>query len=833
MPAFCSRCCCLLVAGLLYCGTATAQPTIDVVHAFPSVGALRPVGPLVRAANGTLYGASALGGAYNLGTVFALTTAGDVTVLHEFDGADGAGPAALILGHDSSLYGTTGGGGVGYDPESSDPSTGFGLVFRLAMDGTFTVLHKFTQADVAAHPGSLNQASDGVFYGFVGSPDSNVYVFRMQADGTVDILGMLPRGFPPTGPFLEVDGNFYVMTNSTQGYGFVCGRILKMTPAGEFTAVHTWFNNPSQVCLDHAMDRLIKGPGGYIYGATDRQLFVFTGTLTNFYSLPQHGDGDGFEGVVQGDDAGFYALSRYALYRVDGDGVNPIHTFAGFDGSLTVAPDGSLFGTTFRGGAFGLGQVFGLTAAGTVTMLRDMDPGTEGNRPVAPVMQAADGSLYGVTKSGGPHDGGTAFRSSTAGDVEVLHAFDEYSHPVTPLIQANTGDFYGTTFYSAFRVTPGGGFTSFGLTLPFLQQSGPGVTDGTTAASLVQAQDGQLYGTTLHTSASYLEPPNGTVFKMTLDGIFAVQHSFTNAEGAKPAGELLRGSDGYLYGTTRSLGGFGLGTVFKTTLDGAMTTLYSFSGGMDGASPIAPLMQAQNGSFFGTTPVGGGFGSVFAIAPAGGYSQLHRFGGGSGGAEPTGKLVQANDGNLYGTTRAGGVFDQGTVFRITPAGGFAVVHSFNGADGGHPHAGLILGADGHLYGTTEVGGPTSNGGVIYRVTLPPCTDTVMPSYNSGTLNLAFSLGSSTAATFSTWLVHASGVFSLWSASVPAISPIVSFNLPFAGFPHIGNVGFLTVLSAPTWSGACYDWQVVDTGGAGASASALEEQARRSGLIPST
>jgi len=514
----------------------------------------------------------------------------------------------------------------------------------------------------------------------------------------------------------------------------------------------------------------------------------------------------------------------------------PFHTFADVDDRfITVAPDGNLFGTASRGGASGFGQLFGLTAAGTVTMLRDLDAGTEGNRPVVPVMQAADGNLYGVTKSGGLFNGGTTFRYSTAAGVQVLHAFDEgipTSGPVTPLIQATTGDFYGTTLESAFKLTQGGDFTSFRLRIFLNHETPPSVIDTTTAGSLVQAEDGQLYGTTVDGSGYESGPGDGTVFKLTLDGIFGVQHSFTDAEGARPAGELLRGSDGFLYGTTRSRGAFDLGTVFKTTLDGVMTPLYSFAGGTDGASPLAPLVQAQNGNLYGTTPFGAGFGSVFAVAPAGGYSQLHAFTGGAGGAQPTGKLVQASDGNLYGTTRSGGPFDKGTVFRITPAGGFLVVHSFSGADGAYPLAGLIQAADGHLYGTTEVGGPSSNGGVIYRVTLPPCTDTVMPTYAAGTLNLAFSLGSSTAATFSTWLVSASGVFPLWSAAVPAISPIQTFNLPLAGFPHIGTVGFLTVLSAPGWSGACYDWQIVDTGGAGASRSALESQLRRSWLIPS-
>jgi len=287
------------------------------VHAFPSLGALRPVGPLVRAPSGVLYGISAEGGPYNLGTVFALTTTGDVTVLHEFDGANGATPNALLLGRDSNLYGTTNSGGVGYDPDSPF-LTGSGLVFRLALDGTFTALHKFTNADGGTNPGFLIQASDGVFYGNIHSTQfDGTNVFRMQADGTVATAAPLPQNMQPAGPFLETDGAFYVTANNLQGFGFVCAVILRMTPAGEFTVAYRWVNNPAEVCRVHAFGGLINGPGGYMYGATDQSLFVFAGTVTSF-------GGPGFVGVAPGDDAGFYALSGSAVFRVDENGVNPL-----------------------------------------------------------------------------------------------------------------------------------------------------------------------------------------------------------------------------------------------------------------------------------------------------------------------------------------------------------------------------------------------------------------------------------------------------------------------------------------------------------------------------
>ena len=828
----------MTVAILLFAVRADAQVAVDVVHGFPSTGAVQPAAPLLRASNGKFYGTTQFGGARNAGTVFSLTPDGVFTSLHDFNGADGANPiASLVQAANGYLYGTTlnGGSGIG-SPRDAD---GYGTIFRMALDGTFTSVHSFTGLDGASPSGALIQAADGNFYGETAvGPNGDLpgTVFRMTTSGAVTAIHTFHLNdsmgsFPQNGLLEDVDG-FYGSTPSG-AWGGSCAAIFHVTAAGAFEILHRFGVPFPAPCfsLDRVVGPLVHGPGGYIFGATPTSVFVLAGPggFTTVYSVDPHEPANYIVGgLLLGADGSLYGPSVSGVFKLGQAGFSQVHSFSAREGSelnsLIQAPDGNFYGTARAGGDFGFGTAFRMTPAGEVTVLHHFSAGTEGARSVASLTQASDGSLYGTTAYGGLFNGGVIFRVSTAGDMSVVHAFEPIdgitaANPRTPVMQANDGDFYGTTFGGAFRLTPGGAKTTFAL--PFSWYP--------TAASLLQANDGQLYGTTFGDGFGI----KGTVFRMTPDGLFSTQHSFDGMEAGAPAAELIQGLDGLLYGTGAAGGAFDLGAIFKMSLDGDLTPLYSFAGVADGTHPAAPLVQAQDGQIYGTTASGGNAdaGTVFKITPSGAYTQLHTFAGGSGGARPAGNLVQADDGNFYGTTENGGVFDLGTIFRITPAGGFLVVHSFGGDDGAHPHAGLIRTTDGNLYGTTEFGGPLSDGGVVYRVTLPPCTDTLMPTYGAGTLNLGFSLASSTPATFSTWLVHQNGVVNLWSVPVPAIGPAVSFNVPIAAFPAIGNIGFLTVLNAPSWPGACYDWQVVDTGGAGASADALRNQLTRKGLIP--
>ena len=198
--------------------------------------------------------------------------------------------------------------------------------------------------------------------------------------------------------------------------------------------------------------------------------------------------------------------------------------------------------------------------------------------------------------------------------------------------------------------------------------------------------------------------------------------SLSQAVGCLPSAPLIQANDGNFYGTTPKCGGTypGLGTIFKVTPTGTLTALHSFTGA-DGELCYAGLVQGKDGNLYGTTSFGGGnsaySGTVFTISLSGTLTTLHSFDG-SDGSGADAALIQANDGNFYGTTSGFGGNNLGNVFKITPSGALTVLHSFDGADGQLSYAPLVQGSNGDLYGTTEFGADTacSEGcGTIFRV----------------------------------------------------------------------------------------------------------------------
>ena len=208
----------------------------------------------------------------------------------------------------------------------------------------------------------------------------------------------------------------------------------------------------------------------------------------------------------------------------------------------------------------------------------------------------------------------------------------------------------------------------------------------------------------------------------------SVLYGFTGgADGATPLAGLVQGSDGNFYGTTYAGGDSNHGTIFKITPTGTLTTLHSFIG-TDGASPDANLVQGGDGNFYGTTGNGGitsSNGTVFKITPSGTLTTLYFFSG-TDGSGPNG-LVLDSDGNYYSTAFGGGSSNDGTVFKITPTGTLTTLYSFSGADGLNPRAGLALGSDGNFYGTTRSGG-TGNDGTVFKIT-PSGTLTMLHSFS--------------------------------------------------------------------------------------------------------
>ena len=175
-------------------------------------------------------------------------------------------------------------------------------------------------------------------------------------------------------------------------------------------------------------------------------------------------------------------------------------------------------------------------------------------------------------ENGGANGTGTVFKITPTGTLTTLYSFCSQTNctdgasPAAGLVQATDGDFCGTTVGDGangaggtiFKITPSGTLTTL---YSFCSQSG--CTDGSIAgAGLVQATDGDFYGTTFSLNLNYC-----TVFKITPSGTLTTLYSFCSqpncTDGALPSGRLVQDTNGDFYGTAGGSGGYNYGNVFR------------------------------------------------------------------------------------------------------------------------------------------------------------------------------------------------------------------------------------------------------------------------------
>jgi len=305
------------------------------------------------------------------------------------------------------------------------------------------------------------------------------------------------------------------------------------------------------------------------------------------------------------------------------------------------------------------------------------------------------------------------FKLSPAGTVIPMYSFVGGSDGAFPagLIVGTDGNLYGTTWQGGgasnagtlFRITPNGAET--------VVYSFSGGSDGLNPnGGLIQGVDGNFYGTTANGGASGL----GTVFSVAPNGTKTTLYSFSGgSDGSNPFAGVIQANDGNFYGTTQNGGADGLGTVFKITLPGVETVLYSFTGGADARNPALGLIQGSDGNLYGAAENGGASdaGTAFKITLGGTETVLYTFSGASGSG-PRGALIQGSDGNLYGTT----INSPATIFRLTTSGVITTLHTFVGSDGQMIYASPVQGRDGALYGVAAYGGANGDG-TLFKVAL--------------------------------------------------------------------------------------------------------------------
>lgn len=380
----------------------------------------------------------------------------------------------------------------------------------------------------------------------------------VKFDGTVSPMGGWDSGNSNLTSLVQgKDGNLYGTTEfgGSGNFGFNCsggaGTAFRMTPGGSFSTLqvfHTCPNSPEGV---FPKSGLVLATNGNLFGTTqqggnnspvphDGTVFTITpgGTLTTLFNFPNDFNNPPTT-----------------------DGSQPVAT-------LVQGTDGNFYGTTTTGGANKCGTIFKITATGTLTALFSFPFVSNCDLPYGTLIQGNDGNFYGTTRNGGTHNAGTIYRFNPS--THVFSIF--YNFKGSCGASCSTGPYDGQQ--------PNGG--------------------------LVQGSDGSFYGTTEGGGTE----SSGTVFKITAGGSETVLHSFGGA--AFPSyfldAPLIQATDGNLYGTATRGGDNscfdGCGQIFRISPTGVLTLLHSFSGA-DGANPTGGLVQYTDGSFYGITGAGG------------------------------------------------------------------------------------------------------------------------------------------------------------------------------------------------------------------------------------
>jgi uncharacterized repeat protein (TIGR03803 family) len=367
--------------------------------------------------------------------------------------------------------------------------------------------------------------------------------------------------------------------------------------AQTYKVLHNFGSSPGEPSCPTFEGAIAQSLGGNFYssapdcfstdGGTVYKISV-NGALTVIYRFPSDlsGPRTPVGGLVLGTDQQFHGTTKFGginnfhggIFRVTPGGkFTTMHEFNGdVNGGAPVnAPiqsvSGNYYGTT--PGEYGLnwGSIYKITENGNFTLLHAFN-GADGAYAQGPLIQGTDYNFYGNTGAGGPLYDGVIFRVTAGGDYKVLHTFDgtDGEFPAGPLIQTKDGTFYGTAYASG----SGGAGVIFQMTPDFqfsvLYSFSAGADGGNPAGGLVEASDGNLYGTNTTGGAN----GHGVIFRITPAGAFTVLHDFRKSTGILSQGTLIQHTNGKLYGQTTVGGSAGHGVFFR--LDAGLPPFVKF-----------------------------------------------------------------------------------------------------------------------------------------------------------------------------------------------------------------------------------------------------------------
>ena len=304
---------------------------LEVLHAFTDAEGSLPSG-LLLGADGNFYGLTSHGGEFNLGTIYRVSAEGKFKLLHSFTAAEGRVPRQLLQAQDGQFYGTMIYGGA----------FNHGTAYRMTPNGKFTVLHDFGASESdPPYPGSLMQASDGVFYGTAGGGrHNNGTIFKMHPNGQVRVIHNFRShghdGSPIDAPLTEgPDGLIYGTGSGSRGE-YKHGLIFRIDKQGRQYEVVYDFPAPRSLNGRDPSSQLTLAHDGALYGTTS-------------YGTDAHVGGTIFRFTVDGTLTTLYHF-KYS---------NPVG--AASSGPLLETEDGVFVGRTTVGGEGGGGSIYQFT----------------------------------------------------------------------------------------------------------------------------------------------------------------------------------------------------------------------------------------------------------------------------------------------------------------------------------------------------------------------------------------------------------------------------------------------------------------------------------------
>lgn len=776
--------------GTLYSVTETGTFT-KKLDLFRNEGS-NPKGDILLGANGKYYGTTEFGGASGLGTLWQYDpVTGIYTVLHEFTATTGSRPVrGVILTSNGRLTGTCSQGGA----------NGFGCVFDY---NTSTSVYS-KRADFTGTTGTAN----GTFPRCRLVQVTSTRVFGVTQNGGVNNRGTIFE-FNPTNGAITKRHDFAIGTGSNP-YGGVLlasnGRLYGTTLSGgannvgtlyEFnttTNLHAKLVDLADATGSSPIGELMQATGGVIYGTTtaggaNTVGVIFSFTITgSVYAVVHHFDNLG----------GYSSFAR-----------------------MITGSDGFLYGTTNQGGPGADGVIFRFDRlTNNYTVLADLAASGIG-QPWGGLMENANGILNGLCLTGGSGLAGGFFRytiASSSLSVPVAFNYSSGAGPAGRMVRNTNGLFYGMA--NSGGSTNEGVVFSYDATLnAYTLLKSLGGTNGANPLGTFCEANGKYYGTCSEGGSL----SGGTIIEYDpATNTLTKKIDLGTSTGTKPRTGFLKATNGKLYLLTDLGGANGLGTLVEYTPSTNGLVNRRDIAATDGTDPEAELMEANDGLLYGVMSKNGqfSFGTLFSYNTASNsFTKLYDFDGVQGGT-PSGQLVQAPNGKLYGTCAESGFFDPGLIFSYNiNNGNYNGVHDLLSTEGAASQSSLTLGTDGLLYGTCVEGG-ANNLGSVFRFNPTTNAVTVLNSFNGTTGQtpldgLASGVIPAPANISVDIEVFLEGPFDGAGLMNDALRTLPTFPLaePYAGlgFAHAGGGGGETVSASvltATGNDAIVDWVFV-------------------------